>query len=427
MKVAMRAQSIRLASLSLVVVVCACNSVEPQLLASWAQWEERAFVVGAGRSVLVLVVDDSASTDSEELRDQVGEALRVSLRRLDEYARFVDPAAWRPVSWKVVMVLPSARGSERFVGPLDVPAFDHELRFSTQDTTDALADAVSAELAVRVAPSGASYRPLEAATDALELLLELRVPVDDREAQLVDVTKGERRALLLAVASAREDESPQPVSYYALPPRSDDWYGVVTAIVPSSDQDPCWLQQQDHDPSSRISTWAHDAALGDWSGAVYGWPCSSGMLAATGLLALGWVDGSGRNWCTSYPIEVAPSGQAECLITVEKRSSDPCDVERGWLDPRDEDGIRRPTEAEDRHGSYRICEVAQLEGSKLDACRTTRACDGCGSGWCRSNSPEVIEGIDWCTAGSLPSGLRFVGGAMAAADAQFRIVCNLAR
>lgn len=76
-------------------------------------------------------------------------------------------------------------------------------------------------------------------------------------------------------------------------------------------------------------------------------------------------------------------------------------------------------------GPYRLCEVAPFVGPALEACRTTVACGGCGSGYCRSEL-EALP-LDVCPEGLHPSRLRFVGGATAGAGAIFHVACELAR
>jgi hypothetical protein len=105
----------------------------------------------------------------------------------------------------------------------------------------------------------------------------------------------------------------------------------------------------------------------------------------------------------------------------------PCDPERGWLDPLDEQGNRVPTMISDENGTQRVCEIRQLG----EPCPSSPACEGCGSGWCRI-APEVKPafgemGYDHCLPGRYPSKLRLVGGALAGSCARFSIICNLAQ
>jgi hypothetical protein len=58
----------------------------------------------------------------------------------------------------------------------------------------------------------------------------------------------------------------------------------------------------------------------------------------------------------------------------------------------------------------RRCEIAQLTGAKLEACRSTLECSGCGSGFCATEVPKLDQS-EYCGAEYFWP-LRFVGGAL---------------
>lgn len=401
------------------------------MIEPWAQWEVTATVNGVTPQLLVLVVDDGPSVDAVALRESLREALRVTLRRLDGLTPRLDPAAWQPTDWTVVIALPSQQGSARFVGPPEVPSLGYRRRSLSSTAIDALVDTVGDEQAARVAPAGAPYRPLETARDAVRLLMGLRAPTDAREAALLDATsRTAPRVAWLAMATTRDDESPLPAADYTLPPSfSERDMLFVSVLAPSPETEPCIpLLRGDELSTPRIGAWVDSVVLPGFVSAPRGWPCSADSLNAHGFPPMGVVDSNARDWCSSHPIATRPNGAAECLVTAEHRvPADGCDAERGWRDPIDADGVRRERARADEDGAYRICEVAQLEATALAACRTDAACPGCGSGWCRTalNAREPGDaGYDWCS-GWFSSRLRFVGGAMARANARFRILCDL--
>src|SRR5690606_7974695 len=94
---------------------------------------------------------------------------------------------------------------------------------------------------------------------------------------------------------------------------------------------------------------------------------------------------------------------------------------RGWLDPRDANGQRVARTETDQQGTYRVCEIPQLEGDALESCREDPTCEGCGSGWCQSS---VVLG-DTCTPGEIPARIRFTGGAVGGTGVQIRVRCAL--
>jgi hypothetical protein len=109
------------------------------------------------------------------------------------------------------------------------------------------------------------------------------------------------------------------------------------------------------------------------------------------------------------------------VTILTQRANQACDAARGWLDPEDGDGMRRPRFVDDPRGHHRLCELRQLTGDDLAACRTDALCTDCRSGFCQSELP----GLDHCAAGEFPSRLRFVRDAVAGSGATVRIDCGL--
>lgn len=404
--------------------------VEAQHVEPWAQWAI-TFGVQPEPFVIALVVDDRPTGEAAKLRQTVAEALQTTLFVLGEQASWDDPAAWRPVDWTVVLALPSVLGSERLIGPDQVPAFLHRPRFITPESAMALADTVLAEMETRLAAPDASYRPIEAAAQLGQVLSGVRPPADEPEAALAEAGARGRFVLIGEVlATTGDDESPGAVAAYPMPswnPRAEVLFDF-TAVIPSVQPSPCLSVITSAEPPSRLRSWIELPALSSLLPIVQGWPCGAEWIVQMGLPPVLRFSIDGRHWCTSHPIAMK-GPRAECLVLAESYAVDaPCDPERGWRDPMDEDGVRRPRLDRDEQGDYRTCEVTQFEGAALDACRTTSACEGCPSGWCRAEQLGLDDlgwSYDWCAMGDHPALLRFVGGAVAGAEARFRVTCNL--
>jgi hypothetical protein len=106
---------------------------------------------------------------------------------------------------------------------------------------------------------------------------------------------------------------------------------------------------------------------------------------------------------------------------VESRAS-ACDPGAGWLDPLDDDGVRRPQTRTVDGATVRVCEIRQLEGDSMAKCRSDLACDGCEAGWCLTDLPQLTEPCSPSAGHALP--LRLIAGA-AATPARATITCNV--
>ena len=408
-----------------------CSSAaEPQQVESWSQWDMRVVVSGPRPLVIALVVDDRATAEAAELRAGVDVALRTTLSRFSSPSGLIDPAAWRPVDVTVALGLPSGSDTDWLIGPEQVPALAYQTREPSPASTTALADTVRDQIGAHLAAPSDLYRPIEVTSRLARLLAREVVPVDDREAALIAATERDLGGdVAMALATTSDDESSGEVTAYPIPVPDilgeSDYFVALTAVIPSAEPAPCPFLDPSGEPPSRLRSWIEAQ-----SGLVdpQGWPCAAESLAELGLPPLGVSCGAGRSWCTSHPIAM-DGPRAQCLVLVERPGADePCDPERGWVDPVDEDGVRRPRTGENAWTDFRVCEVRQLEGTALEACRTTAACEGCPGGWCRAEwlSGEDLGGsADICIPGRHPSQLRFVGGAMAGARATFRLLCNL--
>jgi hypothetical protein len=119
-----RARAVVVASLPFAM---GCTGPQTQSNEEWAQWEAEWIAPSPVAELFVLVVDDAPSGQAELLRERVASGVVRSLAPVDAELPSIDPAAWRPVDWTVIVVLPSGSGSDRWVGPASVPAWAHQV------------------------------------------------------------------------------------------------------------------------------------------------------------------------------------------------------------------------------------------------------------------------------------------------------------
>jgi hypothetical protein len=188
---------------------------------------------------------------------------------------------------------------------------------------------------------------------------------------------------------------------------------IVPSESPPAERVGCDLLPSDPAPA-RVATWA-DQML---AGCLAGWPCDE-LSLATRLSA-----DCRAGTCTAPRADVDEDGRVACRVIARTRDQSPCPTERGWLDPLDEDGIRRPVlePSADGRAAERVCEVHQLEGPAFASCRTTLGCEDCEPGWCFT---EVAELLAWqqCPPDLETGALRFVLGADSARNARVEIDC----
>lgn len=361
-------------------------------------------------SSFVLVIDDTNAAPSEELRAKVVSALEGSIRSslFGEWGACRDPAAACPVDLRLVLAQPSAEPGARMLGPATLPALRWSTKWATEPGLDGYMVGLRSMLEATVAPESALYRPLEAADDVLRLLLGLRAPGSEIEAALVADVASDEPWIELVLASARDDESPLAPDAYLWP---DDLRWLVTSIAPGSIE----AEACEHPAvlRGRLGEWASKA-----SSMSLALPCDA-QTSFDELFAS--LSGTGTRFlvpCTAYPIAVDPHGRAACRVFARRIDTDACETSRGWMDPEDADGIRRPRfEADERGHPMRVCEIVQHEGARLEACRTELSCADCGSGFCRTEIPELTHPPAYCSnRGGHPLDFRFTGEAAVGAS-----------
>jgi hypothetical protein len=370
--------------------------------------------------LFLTVVDDHA--DAAELRATVARTFEqmdavYAIQNASCIPPF-DPAAYHPVDRTLLIVHPSAGGSDRYTNELDLPALRWRENQQTQVAHDAWARAVTQALEPKVAASD-PFTALAAYERALSLVSSGREPESDVEAAILDALPARYRTTLL-VALGRDDESGGEAAAYAVPLGSNVDGGPV--ILPTASPLPARADCYARDVTStpRYESWVE--AQGFYS--VGHWPCSDETFIPE-------VHGDCGRGCLSFSPVRDAAGTAACKVLVTMRDDAPCPTEYGWLDPEAPDGERAPRTTRDAEGDHRVCEIRQLTGAALESCVTSLECPDCEPGWCATDVPELIDGCrqafavdDHESSGEHPNRFRFVHGADRAAHGRAAITCE---
>lgn len=364
--------------------------------------------------IFVLAVDDAATSEAAQLRARITQSVRAGL--LDERDERVngscankDPAAWHPGDARVIITRPSAPDSAALLSPVDMPSLAWTTKRSTKEEIELVASGTGEALEKRLAAPGEPYRPLRAIKRAMELVTRARAPESEAEAALV-ASLPEEMVVQALIAGTRDDEDATSVAALGLKIDSlPEVFVMNIAVVGpfTSSNDLC---QADAAGTSRLEAWGHGE-----SATLTALPCDTSP-ALDQLLFSTSADCSTE--CHERPLVVAPDGRTDCRAFVDQTDLERCNPERGHRDP---DG--KP-EFVDRQGTkLRRCEVNQLTGAALQACRSSVDCPDCPSGFCATEIPGLSYFVE-CKPGEHEWPLRFTGEALDAPGDWIHLVCN---
>jgi hypothetical protein len=196
----------------------------------------------------------------------------------------------------------------------------------------------------------------------------------------------------VSIVTTSDDESPESIPAYDL---DGDRQTVPINVVTPEGQG---RAKPDSGRFPRLSAWAATS-----SGAIGG--CDDDIDSPLQLFQESCGSTGYSLRCETRSIEEISPGIGRCYIEITTIDPPRCDASRGWADPKDAHGVRRPrTNAKGEH----VCEVLLVALEVMDACVHDPSCADCGSGWCLS---EVRPWARFCPA-TPPKVLRFVGGAL---------------
>ncbi|MEO8903096.1 MAG: hypothetical protein ABI627_16360 [Polyangiaceae bacterium] len=356
--------------------------------------------------VWVVIVDDTAM--GADLRAQVADAFSAYDAALQEglgsCGSAADAADYEFVDRSLIVVYPSQHGDARFLSAAQQPALRWQSEHKQESDRLLWVQAVRDALETVPIPSS-GFRPLEALSSINGLLSGQQAPQDSAElALLASLPVSGLAGIILAVAS--EDASAASAESYAL--SDSDSLFLVSAIVPPLDET-CSV------PSPRFASWA--AAQGGVRPQL--WSCGT-----VEPLPVVYSDCFGRA-PTSSTVVGTDGGQSECRAMSEVDAAAPCPAEIGWLDPLDGTGKRTPHTHLEGALTVRDCEIRQLSGAALEACRTSLDCAACDPGWCMTEVPSLTRYSSAQSADGTVIAPRFVLGSNHATSL-IRLTCNLA-
>lgn len=360
-------------------------------------------------TVIVLVVDDAATAEAGQLRDRVVESVRAGLlSEIEERWHNCgnpDPAAWHPGDVRLVVARPSAADGEALLTPIEMPSLAWITKRSTADEVDAVVAGAAQALALRLADAGEPYRPLRAAKRAVDLVTGARAPATDAEAAFA-ASLPLNAATRLVVASTRDDEDSTSLDELWLD--STESATSIAVVLPADSSGAFCAVSGPGD--TRLQAWGKQVEA-----ALTAWPCSDEDQWDS-ILRSCCVDCGPT--CHAQPLAVSSDGLVECRVHVDQTDLERCDPERGFSDP---DG--QPTFVDREGAQLRRCEVAQLTGAALEACRFTLDCVGCSSGFCATEVQELSQ-PDACQSQGYSWPLRIVGGALDVDSGWIHVICQ---
>jgi hypothetical protein len=410
-----RLSALFLSSILSMVLVAACDTkpVTPLPVGSTKQETLDGKRLEELPMVLVLAVDDAATSEAAQLRARVAESVRVGLlstrdERWNGSCSNKDPAAWHPGDVRVVLVRPSAPDSAELLSPVDMPSLAWITKTSTKEEVELIAAGTGEALEKRLAGPGELYRPLHAMKRALELVTRARAPQGEAEAALMASLPGEVIVQAI-IASARDDGDANTLASLGLKIDELPRHDIVSIAIAgpfTSTNDVCWV---DEAGTSRLEAWGREEDAD-----LIALPCDTSP--ALPLVIVGSADCFTE--CHERQLDIAPDGTTDCRAFVDQTDLERCNPERGHRDP---DG--KPELVERQGQTLRRCEVNQLTGAALEACRSSLACPDCPSGFCATEVPELSHAQE-CKQGEHDWPLRFTGEALDAPGDWIHLVCN---
>jgi hypothetical protein len=381
---------------ALIIDTLGCGSSNGDPGPSWRAFDESFWNGPPPRATIILVVDDRPNARAAELRAGMGRAMRQL--GSDGVARAVgfapDWATWHSIDVAVVIIAASAPSIDAAISPAQDTRLAWITKHATAKDADALAVAVEEHARGLTAPEGASFQPLARVRDVVDLLTQTRMPASDVEANLLAAVSPRTKLIGVSVVATTDDESPEPPTFYRLPP------DIGVAGLATSERN-SWGESN---PAvyPRLIAWSERDA-----GSPFG---DSGEESNPPFLLFPRrFLGGGYSWrCPGYSVAQSSPGLGHCSIQITTPEPIGCEPGRGWADPLDSDGVRRPRLTDQ---GARVCDMMPVDPGVMDACIHDETCADCGSGWCIT---KVLPQARYCPKGMGPLPIRWVGGALPA-------------
>lgn len=363
--------------------------------------------------VYLLVVDDADTTEAAEVRQRMAQTIRSGLQY--EYTGICshwDPTEWRISNRRIVVARPSAPEGESLITPIDMPGLAWVTNHATENDIETMATTTLEALGKRIAMPGETYRPLQTAHRAVQLLSRQRAPQNAAESELM-ASLPKEFAIRVLVASTRDDADSLPVEQLLPVVDFNVMPAFFSVITPSTESAPLSCKLFYPRGNSRIEQWSEKLNADLW-----GWPCTDND--AWDDLLQGWQAACAGH-CFGRPMKVAPNGVAACRVFIDQTNLNGCDTTMGW---HELDG--EPQFFEHNRTKMRRCEIQQHTGANLEACRTTVDCPNCPPGYCATDISWLgfFGPADVCPEADVHWPIRFTSSALATAPAWLTILCD---
>jgi hypothetical protein len=380
---------------ALLIDTLGCGSSNGDPGPSWRAFDEILRNGQNPQAAIVLVVDDRPSARAAELRAGIGPAMRQlgsdGVRRALGFAP--DWATWHPIDVAVVIIAASARSLDAVISPAQDARLAWITKHATAKDADALAVAVEQRVRGLTAPEGAPFQPLARVREVVDLLTQTRMPASEVEASLLAAVSPRGKLIGVSIVATTDDESPEPPTFYRLPP------DISVAGLATSERNS--LGESNPAVYPRLIAWAQGVLGSPFSG------CGEESRPPF-MLFRGRCVGAFQLRCPGYSVAQSSAGLGRCHIQVTPSEPVGCEPNRGWADPLDSDGVRRPRLTD--QGAH-LCDMMPVDPGVMDACIHDETCADCGSGWCIT---KVLPHARYCPKGVGPLPIRWVGGALPA-------------
>lgn len=372
-------------------LVVGCSSAPLEEGPSFVVWETPGFLTRAPRTLLILVVDDTPSSEARDLRSFLA-------HRITDYfpdnCCVVDPGTLVPVDLHTLLI-PASRPSEALHAGIHPSLLLREADFAGHR------DAYLAELADRIrgleAPAPAPTRYIDAARYWLTLARGDRTAANSAEHLFAGSLLGTERVLLQVIVAANASDE------------SADGPPMESALERFEGQTSNGTIFERWDSPLQIH-WGLRVEEGRNPIVYAGEPLLEGTDEPVRRFFGGYVRAGGhpdaplpfgtppvRSWsqlCVDGPV-VETSGEHACILTALVPLEESCE-RPGWtVPPPDEtQSDLVPVGYAGAKEVFRRCRIQQLAGNALTSCQTDPLCENCEEGFCLA-SPETLVGAPW--------------------------------
>jgi hypothetical protein len=303
----------------------------------------------------LLVVDDAPTEAARSLRQHLAADFRGFFDHLDDADCFTgaDPAVYRPIDWRIVVVGSSGTLEPRF-------SAEDGLHAVAKDASPALLlaleEAVSEAILATETSEELPFVGQFELTHYLNLIQGVTEPRSPAETELSSVVSSEHWPWV-GMARTRADTSPEGPAV--------EWTASVldVMVVDWPEDGPCPVHER----------WEQIPALYPLTTI---WTSDTCFEEATLFVPRGYS--SCATSCMPDQPATLPSGEVRCRVYGEFPLDADCEQAPGWTFLEQAESLSSFADVP----PVNLCELRQAEGAALDACVNDFACEGCEPSFC---------------------------------------------